>query len=148
MLTNEQQEYLNILAKENTVYEISDMLGIPTAQVYGHFLRNKISYKKKNRKWSYSELEYLKENYGNVQIKNIARTLNRSVMAVINKAARLKLGAFTDNGYDYITFNSLLKMIGVDASYTILFYRYAKETSCTVCKEKITELKRRKENGK
>lgn len=118
MLTNEQQEYLNILAKENTVYEISDMLGIPTAQVYGHFLRNKISYKKKNRKWSYSELEYLKEKYGNVQIKNIARALNRSVMAVINKAARLKLGAFTDNGDDYITFNSLLKIIGVDASYT------------------------------
>lgn len=118
MLTKEQKEYLNILSKESTAYEISDKLNIPIAQIYSYFHNNKIPYKKKNKKWTCSEVEFLKEKYGNLHIKEIARLLNRSVTAIIAKTKRLKLGSFTSNADDYITLNSLLQKIGVDRSYT------------------------------
>lgn len=117
MLTKEQKEYLNILAKEQTVSEISDMLNIPIAQIYAYFRNNKISYKKKIKKWTYSELEFLKEKYGNVSVKEISRILNRSVTAVLVKVDRLKLGSFTSNADDYVMLNSILPKIGIDPSY-------------------------------
>ena len=61
-----------------------------------------------NKTWTKEEIETLRTEYGTKSISRIARKLNRSESAIINKAARLKLGAFTLNG-DYVTLNTLVK---------------------------------------
>lgn len=60
-----------------------------------------------NRRWTREEDLYLEEAYGEKSVKTIAVSLDRSVGAVINRKARLKLGAFLEQG-SYITFSQLL----------------------------------------
>lgn len=63
------------------------------------------------RVWTQEETTYLKDNWGIVSVKTIAKTLNRSESSVLSKKDKLKLGAFLDNG-DYITLNQLMKAVG------------------------------------
>lgn len=78
----------------------------------------------KYRKWSYKEIKYFKENYGNMPLKNIAKKLNRSVCSLLNKRQRLKLGGFVDNAEDYITLNSLIEKIGISSSYLLKIKKF------------------------
>lgn len=64
----------------------------------------------RNKTWTKQEQEYLIEKWGTLPIKRIAKNLNRTELAVINKADRLHLGAFLASG-DYITYNELLKTV-------------------------------------
>lgn len=64
------------------------------------------------RNWTEVETEYLKDKWGSISIGGIARKLNRTENAIIVKACRLKLGAFTEAG-DYITFNQLCNALGM-----------------------------------
>lgn len=74
--------------------------------------------KEKSWSWTSEELKYLKENWGNVSVGRLAKTLNRTVDAVIVKKDRLGLGNFLDNG-DYISYNQLLMaLFGLDAQST------------------------------
>lgn len=77
----------------------------------------------KNRYWTKEEIEFLQDKWGSMNVKTIAKNLNRSVDAVMLKKNRLGLGRFTESG-DYITFNTLMKALGHGNSG----YRY-KETS-------------------
>ncbi|WP_195940936.1 hypothetical protein [Romboutsia sp. 1001713B170131_170501_G6] len=63
-----------------------------------------------NRKWSKEEIEYLQDKWGIDSIKNMAKKFNRTELAIVTKANRLKLGAYLENG-DYITFNELLNAL-------------------------------------
>ncbi|ETI96906.1 MAG: hypothetical protein Q606_CBAC00005G0015 [Intestinibacter bartlettii DORA_8_9] len=63
------------------------------------------------RGWTQEETTYLRDNWGIISVKTIARTLNRSESSVLAKKDKLKLGAFLDNG-DYITLNQLMKAVG------------------------------------
>lgn len=73
---------------------------------------------KKKPTWSEEEIDFLSESWGQQSIKRIAGKLKRSEKAVMLMASRLKLGAFLDAG-DYITFNQLLKELGIGESYKI-----------------------------
>ena len=64
----------------------------------------------KNRKWTYSEIRYIKEIWGTKSIKAIAKKLNRTTTAIQVKAHRLHLKRLTEYG-EYITFNQLLNII-------------------------------------
>lgn len=63
-----------------------------------------------NRSWTKKEEELLARLYGSRPLDFIAKKLGRTVWAIINKRARLKLGAFLGNG-DYITLNQLHKAV-------------------------------------
>lgn len=69
-----------------------------------------------SRKWSKEEVEYLQDKWGIDSIKNMAKKFNRTESAIVNKARRLKLGAYLENG-DYITFNELLNLLGKNARF-------------------------------
>lgn len=63
------------------------------------------------RVWTQEETTYLKDNWGTISVKTIAKTLNRSEGSVLSKRDKLKLGAFLESG-DYITLNQLMKVVG------------------------------------
>ena len=58
------------------------------------------------RNWSLEELQYLEEKWGATSIPAIAKHLGRSIQSVKNKAYRLGLLRFTDQG-EYVTYINL-----------------------------------------
>lgn len=66
---------------------------------------------KKKRNWTQEELELLSDNWGTVSIVTIARKLDRTEGAVINKARRIGLGPFLDSS-QYVSWNQLLRALG------------------------------------
>ena len=62
------------------------------------------------RNWTLEEVDYLKNNWGDVSIKHIALKLKRSVWSVKEKAYKSGLRRMTDSG-EYITLNQLLNII-------------------------------------
>jgi hypothetical protein len=70
------------------------------------------------RNWKEEEYNYLQEHWGNRSLRAIAKSLNRTSIAVKIKVARLGLGSFLSNG-EYVSYNQLLKAIGkFSYSYT------------------------------
>lgn len=69
------------------------------------------------KRWTYKEIKYLTENYGNVSVRHIAKKLNRSINAILLKKNRLKIGKFTDNANNYITLFKLRTILKIDESY-------------------------------
>ena len=69
-------------------------------------------------RWSKEEEEFLCENWGYLNIKTIAKKLNRSENAIISRKNKLRLGAFLENG-EYVTFYLLMSTIigGKNPSY-------------------------------
>lgn len=60
--------------------------------------------------WNYKEISFLKNNWGDVSIKYLAKRLGRSINAIKCKSFRIGLRNMTDYG-EYITFNQFLKLI-------------------------------------
>ena len=58
------------------------------------------------RYWTPEQIKYLEEHWGMVAIPTIARKVKKSYEAVREKAYRIGLGRWTENG-NYITFNQL-----------------------------------------
>lgn len=66
-----------------------------------------------SRNWTKEEEEYLKEKWGTLSVKTLAKNLNRSENAILVRKTRLGLGAFLESG-EYVSFNQLKLAIGVD----------------------------------
>lgn len=60
-----------------------------------------------NRKWNKNEIAYLVENYGRMSLEDMARQLNRSVMAVRLYALRHRL----DGKHQVVKENRLKKLL-------------------------------------
>ena len=60
-----------------------------------------------NRKWNKNEISYLVENYGRMSLEDMARQLNRSVMAVRLYALRHRL----DDKHQVVKENRLKKLL-------------------------------------
>lgn len=60
-----------------------------------------------NRKWNKNEIAYLVENYGRMSLEDMARQLNRSVMAVRLYALRHRL----DDKHQVVKENRLKKLL-------------------------------------
>lgn len=68
----------------------------------------------RGRGWTEDEIEVLRESWGNISVPAIAKKLVRSEYAVYNKVYRLGLGTFFENnGKGRITFNELVKALGL-----------------------------------
>ena len=67
-----------------------------------------------NRKWTKEEIEYLQENWGNVNINTIKNKLNRTATAILVKAKRIGLGGASENSYRYITANKAAKLLNCE----------------------------------
>lgn len=74
-----------------------------------------------NKHWSLAEENYLREKWGTVKIKQIAKNLKRSVEAVKLKAGRLKLGGWREHKEvedDLISFHYFLRnILGIESSH-------------------------------
>lgn len=75
-----------------------------------------------SKHWSLAEENYLREKWGTVKIKQIARNLKRSVAAVKIKAGKLKLGGwreYKEVEEDLISFHSFVKnILNIESSYS------------------------------
>ena len=71
-----------------------------------------------NKNWTSKEIEYLSEEWGRLRPVTIAKKLNRSEGAVVQKATKIGLGPFL-NASEYITLNQLIiAFTGTRAGYT------------------------------
>lgn len=75
----------------------------------------------RNKSWTETELETLRDLWGVKTIPNIAKILRRTETAITVKAVRLKLGSFI-NSSEYMTANQAAKLIGVDLHLIIDFW--------------------------
>ena len=78
------------------------------------------------RNWSLEELQYLEEKWGATSIPAIAKHLGRSIQSVKNKAYRLGLLRFTDQG-EYVTLHQLMIAIGQKQNYSYLNMRLERD---------------------
>lgn len=85
------------------------------------------------KKWTAEEIEYLKESWGNKSIATIAKNLNRSENAVINKKGKLGLGPFIDR-QGFYTMKKLTDALGVDANGYSWIERRGLKTRRLKCK--------------
>lgn len=69
-----------------------------------------------NRRWTNDEITYLEENWGTVSIKAISKKLQRSEVAIISRARKLKLGSFIEAG-DLLSLGQLIKALGQSNCY-------------------------------
>ena len=77
----------------------------------------------KYKKWSESEIEFLKENYGIKSIKSISKILDRTEVAVRVKVGRLHL---VKNDGDFITLHQLVVALGLGNSYSNVKRKFLK----------------------
>lgn len=72
--------------------------------------------------WTTEEMDYLENKWGRVTVHYIAKKLGRTETSITLKAQRMKLGSrLTD---DCVTFNELLKALGLQGSYSWLREKY------------------------
>ena len=62
------------------------------------------------RVWKDNEVEYLQENWGCMGYKQLAKKLNRTPSAIINKSTKLGLNGITSVS-DYLVLNQISKII-------------------------------------
>ena len=78
------------------------------------------------RWWTAEEVEYLKDKWGEVSISTLAKKMDRTVYSVKNKAFKIGLGNFIQQG-DYVTFKELLDAIGQGGNYSYLKMRLERD---------------------
>lgn len=78
------------------------------------------------RNWSKEDVNFLEDKWGVVSIPYIAKKLNRSINAIREKANRLGLDSFINNG-DYVTLHQLIQAIGQGQNYSYLNERLGRE---------------------
>ena len=76
--------------------------------------------------WSQQEINYLEEKWGVISITGISKNLGRSVLGVKEKAYKLGLGTFINQG-DYITFHQLITALGLERNYGYLNMRLERD---------------------
>lgn len=67
--------------------------------------------------WTAEQMEYLSDKWGQLSIDVIARNLNRSKGAVIQKASKLGLGPYLEAG-SYMTIHVLMRALGKHGGYS------------------------------
>lgn len=92
------------------------------------------------RTWTAEEIDYLQDRWGEVSVKGIAKKLNRTESAVINKISRLKLGSFLDNS-EYITFNQLTHAVtGTGKSYSYRLESWVEKRGLPIVNKKNRQM--------
>jgi hypothetical protein len=94
---------------------------------------------KGSRNWTEREIEYLEDKWGYKSVNAMARSLNRSPVAVILKAKRLGKTSIYTSG-DYLSANRVARLMKVDI-HTVTDYWIAKKG--LKCSRKPMRLKRR-----
>lgn len=77
-------------------------------------------------RWTNEKTNYLMENWGENSIPYLARKLKTTETSIMNKANRLGLGAFLENG-EYITVNQFFKAIGRTGCWTYTLTHWVKK---------------------
>lgn len=92
------------------------------------------------RNWTQEEVDYLRNVWGNVSVKNITKHLSRSVYSVLNKVNKLKLGTFLSCGERYVTLSYLSEAVyGNQSSGGYIKISWAQNRGLplhTICRQK------------
>lgn len=100
--------------KDQTDAELAAALGRMPHAVYKRGVSLGLQKRKPNvkgkRNWKAEDLNYLRDNWGRVSIGYLARKLDRTEAAILNKVQQLGLGRFLDNG-EYVTLNQLMEAV-------------------------------------
>lgn len=83
------------------------------------------------RTWTTEEDEYLRESWGSVSLKQMAKSLDRTVNAINVRKNKLGLGAFLEHG-DYVTLNQLMIAVTGSHSYSYQLKSWVKNRGMPV----------------
>lgn len=92
----------------------------------------------KNGNWTKEEEEYLREKWGTVSVKHIAKQLNRTEGGVINKKTRLGLGSFLEHG-EYVTFNQLHIALGMGTAGSYKLTSWVKKRDFPIHRKRVNQ---------
>jgi hypothetical protein len=77
--------------------------------------------------WTQKEMEYLSENWGTIPVRNLAKSLNRTINAIIVRKQRMGLGAYLNSG-EYVTLNQIVQAVtGSKTNYSYKTISWVKE---------------------
>lgn len=100
--------------KDQTDAELAAALGRMPHAVYKRGVSLGLQKRKPNvkgwRAWKQEDLSYLRDNWGRVSWGYMARKLDRTEAAILNKVQQLGLGRFLDSG-EYVTLNQLMEAV-------------------------------------
>lgn len=68
---------------------------------------------REGKNYTAEEIEYIEEKWGNVSIQSMAKHLQRTPEAVRQKALKIGLGGFLENGDRYLTKHQLFQALGL-----------------------------------
>lgn len=113
--TAEQDQYLIDHWQSQSDSELAEMVGHTAASVNARRQRLGLKHRESSKgpDWSREEVELMQELWGTYTIPQIAKRLNRSVLAVKVKSGRLGLGRYV-NSSQYITANQAAVLLQVD----------------------------------
>lgn len=113
--TAEQDQYLIDHWQSQSDRELAEMVGHTAASVNARRQRLGLKHRESSKgpDWSREEVELMQELWGTYTIPQIAKRLNRSVLAVKVKSTRLGLGRYV-NSSQYITANQAAGLLHVD----------------------------------
>ena len=91
-----------------------------------------------NRSWTEEEMNFLEENWGTKSVKVLAKSLDKTESAIINKSQRLNLGSFINSG-ELLVFRQLLGALGLQSSYSWIKKKFIDNGLPTVTKTVINK---------
>lgn len=108
-----EQEFIN-LCKIYPLKEVSRIMNLNYGMLYSKALRMNIKLLDNNFHWSEEDLQYLRENWGTMNIETLANNLNRTKDATVHKAKELKLGAMIYGDYSVLRIEDICEIMGVE----------------------------------
>ena len=119
--TKEREEELINLCKTYPLAQVAKIMNLDYALLYSKAQRMKLQLLDNNHYWSEEDINYLKENWGQITLERLSKNLKRSKAAVIHKAKVLKLGAMIDSDYSVLKIEDICQIMGVER-HTVTTY--------------------------
>lgn len=101
--TKEEDTLLKELLNDYTTFEVAELLDRSEESIVVRAKKIGIEIDQMNRKWTTEEEELLSDLWGEKPIEYIAKVLNRTETALINRSYVLGLGSQIENNYDGLT---------------------------------------------
>ena len=120
--SDEKIAMLKELCKEHTLSEVAKIMNMKHKTIYKQARKLNINIKYPAIPWTNKDINYLRTNYGVISIEKIAKTLNRSVLAITHKANDLKLGDPVNMDMSILRINDVCDIMGVSRNTVINYW--------------------------
>ncbi len=113
--TDIEVENLAFLAKYKTPQEITVIINRSINSIRKKAKKNNIYFLKVDRKWTKEDEDLLKDMFGECTYETMSKKLNRSVLALRKKAAKLKLGKMMEKT-EYLSVTEIVEILNINHS--------------------------------